>query len=64
MENEEDGTFHPEKGVGKFAALNTIKGTTGSCEYAVTPWNETSQPSLTLGSSPSRGALGRRFIFR
>lgn len=25
MENEEDGTFHPEKGVGKFAALNTIK---------------------------------------
>ena len=25
MENEEDGSFHPEKGVGKFAALNTIK---------------------------------------
>ena len=25
MENEEDGTFHPEKGVGKFAALNAIK---------------------------------------
>lgn len=25
MENEEDGAFHPEKGVGKFAALNTIK---------------------------------------
>ena len=28
MENEEDGTFHPEKGVGKFAALNTIKAQT------------------------------------
>ena len=25
MENEADGTFHPEKGVGKFAALNAIK---------------------------------------
>ena len=25
MENEEDGTFHPEKGVGKFAALNAVK---------------------------------------
>lgn len=25
MVNEEDGTFHPDKGVGKFAALNTIK---------------------------------------
>ena len=25
MENEEDGSFHPEKGVGKFAALNAIK---------------------------------------
>ena len=25
MENEEDGSFHPEKGVSKFAALNTIK---------------------------------------
>ena len=28
MENEEDGTFHPEKGVGKFAALNAIKAQT------------------------------------
>ena len=25
MENEADGTFHPEKGVGKFAALNAVK---------------------------------------